>query len=142
MNQAEFLRHKVRLIAENAAMGDADYNRNWKEKWERLIADPDYSNKTVEEEINVVFRNAVYPKAKRDAIKKQLMEKFGTHALGAADEEVAKKVIKRGKIDTEDEFRVIKELLVNYTDEEGGEDITPTERGKLETIMANYEKGQ
>ncbi len=140
MNQAEFLRLKVKLISEHAVMGDADYHRSWTERWERAIADPDYSNKTVEEEINVVLRNAVYPKAKRDAIKKELVDTFGTYSLGAADEAIAKKVIKRGNIETEEEFNVVKELLVNYGDE-GDEDITPSSREKLEAIMANYEKG-
>ena len=144
MNQPEFLRHKLKLIAANGAFGDEKGARDFAAHWESAIADPQGPYKTIEEELNVALRMAVYPKAKRDAIKKELTDKFGSHALGTSNEQVVKNVLKRGKIATEDEFYVIKELVSSFVDMEGedDDDITEEQRSKLGGIMTDYEQGK
>ena len=59
--------------------------------FERWIANPtegDIANsyRAAEEEMNNILRMAVYPKAKREAIKEELRKKFGTHSLGVSNE--------------------------------------------------------
>jgi hypothetical protein len=150
MNQPEFLRHKVKLMVAAGDFGDSAGARDHAERWESLIAKAEAGDhtasfyKSIEEELNAALRMAVYPKAKRDAIKGELTEKFGSHSLGASDEQVVKKVLKRGKIETEDEFYVIKELVVNFADQEGedDDDITEEQRTKLDGIMTNWELGK
>ena len=69
---------------------------------------------------------------------------LASHALGVSDEKVVKQVLKRGKIATEEEFYVVKELVSSFVDMEGEEDddITEEQRTKLDTIMTNWELGK
>jgi hypothetical protein len=143
MNRPEFLRHKLKLIAENGAFGDEKGARDFAARWESQIANPssDVANsyRTVEEELNNVLRMAVFPSAKRKTIKEELTKKFGTYSLGTSNEQVMKKVLKRGKIENEDEFYVVKELVSFIADDD---DVTPEQQLKLDKIMTDYEQGK
>src|SRR5687768_7749406 len=104
MNNAAFLRHKVKLVVEHAGPDLMPEDRKkLVRQYERGIAillkekAPTKHWKDVEHDLNVMIRATVDPK-NRKLINDELRKKFRQTDIGSSDETIAKRVLKRGSI--------------------------------------------
>jgi hypothetical protein len=111
----EFLRFKLKLIAENTPSVEAERNAEQTiELFEEFVAYQDLTLAQLRDLDRALaempLKHAILGADQAD-LRRELVERFGVSRLGVSDKATVRKVLKRGRIDDLEEYHQVKEFV-------------------------------